>query len=769
MVKKWFSILAALLFVAGAGPVGAQLVDLGPPISPHGYPAFYEDSNGLQLDLCLPPPAGTATRPDLCVFDPIDEDTDLIVTGESFWWLAEATMPMPGGGDADLTLAVEATFGGDHDPVNGNQISFARTRIRIDTSVAGTYTVYLPFGDPIVFENVPADSRGINYTSDIGSTNFRDPEAAYRGTLNGGVGPFLTWPDFRENEALQVLELDELGEPTGVVLEQYIGDPNIASVVTDGTEREIIFRVVGPEGSEIDVQTNLFFVMGKEFNTPLDELVAHEFPEVPDTTLFAVGPVNRVSPFAADPGAIDLLLQPAGLVTGVDHAYPVGYPLWYQEALTEIDELAEAPVLVGGLQLTLCPPFDPMCIGDPIDLTDDAMFELRSGGEQFWYLATSEVRIGDNRFLLTLAVEATFGGDHAIVDGNQIAFGRERLRIDTPVAGTYRVTHPYGQRVFENLPAGRRAINFTSDIGITDPADPDSAMVGTLFSAIGPRYLTWPEYETVDSLKRFLDPSSPETSPVIQYIGNPAVLSPVVGSPFDTNYFQVERLVSGDVENGQWETVAFTDDFSVMGKVFDQETFAAYDFEQPLQGPAVVSLAGSLDMAVQQSIAFNVLAGATFEAPATINIVSQPVDGTAVKDDAAGTITYTPSAAFAAEGGTDILTYNIVDATGLTSNQATITVTVVPVVPDEAITIGKARLALNKLRWDLSGDSNRPGSTLTVYAGPTISGTPIGTAVVSNNGKWRLRATTTTNPNVTSISISSSAGGQLLNQPLDVR
>jgi hypothetical protein len=969
MVKKWFSVLVVLMCMAGAVPAGAQsLIEMGIPISPHGFPSYYGDGN-VRLELCLPPPAGTSSRPDLCIFDPLDEESDLIVSGESFWWLAETSIPMPGGGDADLTLAIEATFGGDHSAVNGNQISFARTRIRVDTPVAGTYTVYLPYGDPIVFENVPAGSRGINYTADIGSTNFRDPATAFLGTLNGGIGPFLTWPNFRDNESLQVLELDEEGEPTGVILEQYVGDPNVPSVLTDGTDREIIFRVEGPGG--IDVQTDLFFVMGKEFNTPEEDLIAHVFPDVPDTSLFAVGPVNREIPFLEGAVVSEPALQPGGLVTGVDYAYPFGYPLWYQEDVGTTEA-------AGGLALTLCPPFDSMCIGDPIDWNDDDMADFRTGGEQFWFLAEAVVQQGDNRFLLTLGVEATFGGTHAIVDGNQIAFGRERIRVDTPVAGTYRVTHPYGQRVFENLPAGRRAINFTSDIGITDPADPDNAFVGTLFSDIGPTFLTWPDYENNPALKRPLDPDNPETSPLIQYIGNPAIPSDVVGSPYGTNYFHVERLV-----NGNWVTVVFTEDFSLSGKVYSPQTFAVYTFgaagntdpgpgvpgqPDPVLSPVAASFAVSLDLAEEQSLTIDVLsaaanvvdpatinivaqpvggslninvdgtitytpsaefadsggndsftynitalngtsnnavisvtvipvvgpvpppvaasfavtlnlaqqssiaidilgAAANVVDPATINIVAQPADGSAAVDNGAGTVTYTPSpvlagaggsdsftynidaangisndavititvipvplappaasslsatlnmaqqqsvtinildaasnvvdpatinivtqpadgsvavnnligtatytpdAAFAAVGGNDSFIYNIVASNG-TSNNATITITVVPVPPEEVITVRRAQLQMRQLRWTIFGDSTRPGSTLTIYAGSTAEGSPIGTAVVADNGRWRLRTTTTSNPNVDTITIVNLATGETLTQPLQVR
>ena len=89
MKHRLFAIMCALLLVFGAAPAAfGALADLGIPIDPHGYPAWYQDRDGLRLELRLPPPAGNAGREDLCLYDPLNEGSDLIVEGESFWWLA---------------------------------------------------------------------------------------------------------------------------------------------------------------------------------------------------------------------------------------------------------------------------------------------------------------------------------------------------------------------------------------------------------------------------------------------------------------------------------------------------------------------------------------------------------------------------------------------------------------------------------------------------------------------------------------------------------
>jgi len=754
MKNRILSLIGALLFVAGFAPATwGALNNLGIPIDPHGYPVWYSDDGGLQLELCVPPPAGNATRPDLCIGDPLELDGDgnpinpLVLTGESFWWLAETSIPMPGGGDAQITLAVEATFGGAEAPIDGQQISFGRTRIRIDTPVAGTYTVNHPYGTE-VFEVVdPAE--GINMTADIGAANFLSPALGFQGAL-AAFGPdpvrFLTWPDYDTNPALQVLEIDPgTGQPTGVVLEQYVGDPNIASTVVGGTNGNI-FRVQGPG---IDVQTDQFFVMGKVYD-PSVPLVAHVFPDVPEQNLFAVGPVNRVTPFAPT--------SPAA-VTGELFTYAFGYPLWYQEKLPVIDagtgEQATdpgtgLPLFQGGLQLTLCTPGDAMCISDPIDPSDPDQVSFLTGGESFWWSADAIFDVPAGRAILVLGIEGTFGGDESITDGQQVSFGRVRVRVDTDRAGTYRVTHPYGELIFEDVPVDDNGINHTADIGIFDASDPDLGMAGTLYSEIGPTVLKWTSF--VDPAE--LDPGVVDPDPLLvtphvdqagaedglfnYYVGNPAVGHEVVGSPTGNNLFRVEYL-----NDGAWELVGETDLFAVTGKIFDPATF---EFSIIANAPVAIDDTANLDLNVPgaTSAIIDVLVNDTFDPPATVTVLAAgeafgPTDGAAVVNGD-GTVTYTPNVALALDGGVDTFGYNIIDNSGLTSNSAVVTVNVIPA---ETLTVDRAKLDTRRLRLDIRGTTNATGS-LTIHAGNSAAGAVIGTTV-PRNGRWSFRGTATSN------------------------
>ena len=599
MFKKmrFMFLMAVLGLVWSVAPAVAQLelAGMGEPIQPHGFPSYFEDSTGLRLEPCLPPPAGfaelgggdgTALNAGMCVYDDLDFGSELIVNGEIFYWIATSIIDLPSGGRAELTLGIEGTFGGAEAVINGQQITFARTRVRVDTPVAGTYTITHPYGT-LDFE-VTADTLadGINYTADLGAADFRDPASGFLGTLFGGIDPFLTWPDYANDTDLQFILRDENQNPVivdgdVVILEQYVGNPGVPHVVVGSPTGNNFFRVDGPAGSNLGgegvdfVESDLFSVSGKVFD-PDQIRVAHVFPEAPLPKLYGMGPVNRVEAFNTN-------IVSEATFTGEDLEYPVGYPLWYQENIGTIQ--APAP----GLRLTLCNPgtlpipipgtIEAMCISDPIDPTDEAQTTLRTGGEGFWWSADAITQNGDDDFLLVLGLEATFGGAEAIVDGGQITFGRERIRIDTNVsgAGTYRITHPYGVRIFEDVLADDRGINFTADIGITlNPEEPtadiDGALIGLIFSDIGPQVLKWTTFNEDPALT---DARLVRTHPTIPglnvyFVGDPAIPMTVTGSPLGTNFFRVEKLADGGtIEAGPWNELGTTFDFFVSGQVYD--------------------------------------------------------------------------------------------------------------------------------------------------------------------------------------------------------
>lgn len=555
-MKRMKSLLAALatlmVLLGSASGVMAQGQTLGLPEIPHGYPAYFQDSNGLKLELCL----DNAT---MCFFDPVTANSTAFAQeigwdGEAFWFLAESSGAMIGGGDALLVLGIEATYGGDEATVDGQQISFGRLRIRVDTSTtgAGNYRIIHPYGEE-VFNNVPADEKGIRFTRDVGSVNVLDPAAAFNGTLMSDVmnpgralplnaTAFLTWPDYEGNASLQ----DEFTYQNGTtVTRQYIGMPVPHQVVGSpyGADRNrfIVQKQNGADWTNPTtlLDTDLFSLHGRVFveRTILAKTTYGDQPPV--QMLAGHGPINRATPFQAGSNAT---------ITGaVVPGYPLGYPLWYED--------------MSGLKLTIT--FPPMGISEAPNATIPEEVALGTGGETFYWSAMALQRDYRPGFdaSVEFAMEGTFGGDESLVDGNQIVFGRTRIRIDTPVTGVYNVQHPYGNNTFEVTNAAD-GINFTADIGGADVLNPDAAFIGALYGTIGPEFLTWTTFNRNIALN---DPALVQTvnGTRFSFVGDPNTAHPVKGGRYRNDV-----LITGP------DGINFTiTDFVVTGQVFDAQNF----------------------------------------------------------------------------------------------------------------------------------------------------------------------------------------------------
>ncbi len=210
------------------------LTAVGPVNSEHGFPAWYEDSSKVRTELCL-----DADNP-LCAFLPGDVPDPLKpisfpdnFPGEAFYMLAGSEVAIPGGGDAVLTLALEAAFANEN-PVAGDQVVFSRQRIDVDGAAPNTT---LTFTHPYGTVTVDTDERGRGrLVEDVSPAvgNFQTP-------LKGDVGPFLQW---------------DSGAPEG-----YLGNPDVEHTVTGSPLGTNFFEVATADGAT--ARTDLFSVMGK--------------------------------------------------------------------------------------------------------------------------------------------------------------------------------------------------------------------------------------------------------------------------------------------------------------------------------------------------------------------------------------------------------------------------------------------------------------------------------------------------------------------------
>ncbi|AXM94982.1 hypothetical protein ACU5P1_13410 [Pseudomonas plecoglossicida] len=247
------AILASMLQLPAQAALYA--VDTGTPDIANGnFPAWYQDSHGRTLDLCLSKVvssrvAGAPGAPAyMCTLLPtpgVFDDTQPIAfpdnfPDEAFWFTADAAIVDAARGiDLSYGAAIEAAFAAE-EPHEGDQQSFARVRIRVDVPAAGTYVITHPYGVEVF--DVPAGGRrAINMTRDIGIAGAGD----FSGALKGDVGPFLR----------------SVNGPYVEGGQRFIGDPNLEERVTGSPFNTNFVRIEGPNG--IDVRTELFAISGK--------------------------------------------------------------------------------------------------------------------------------------------------------------------------------------------------------------------------------------------------------------------------------------------------------------------------------------------------------------------------------------------------------------------------------------------------------------------------------------------------------------------------
>ena len=263
-MNKWprlaLNALGLTLSLTGSALAQLAAVDPGPYTFATGkFPIWYQDNNQLSMELCqsraassrvaasVPPAYMCTLLPTPGIFD----DTLPMVfpdnwPDEAFWFLAETSIPnnTAGYGMDAYVAGIEAAFAGGN-PLDGDQISFARIRMRVNIPVAGTYTITHPYGVETVNVTTPG-RRAINITRDVGI----GAPGVFSGAVNGAIGPFLRSVNG---------PYTEVNPDTGAV-ETFVGDPNLTEAVTGSPNNTNFVRIQGPAGT---LQTNLFTLSGK--------------------------------------------------------------------------------------------------------------------------------------------------------------------------------------------------------------------------------------------------------------------------------------------------------------------------------------------------------------------------------------------------------------------------------------------------------------------------------------------------------------------------
>jgi len=261
LLSKTAAALVVSALAQGVAQAALFAVDPGPYVPANGsFAAWYQDTHGRTLELCLskavssrvPSAPGAPTY--MCNLLPapgIFDDAQPLVfptnfPDEAFWFTGDGTIVDAARGiDLTYVSAVEAAFSGG-DPIEGDQISFARIRIRVDVPTAGTYVITHPYGVDVFNVDTPG-RRAINMTRDIG---IGVPKT-YDGALKGDVGPFLRSINGPYTET----------NPLTGSAEQFVGDPNLVEAFTGSPFNTNYIRIEGPNG--LDLRTTVMAISGK--------------------------------------------------------------------------------------------------------------------------------------------------------------------------------------------------------------------------------------------------------------------------------------------------------------------------------------------------------------------------------------------------------------------------------------------------------------------------------------------------------------------------
>jgi hypothetical protein len=351
-----------------------------------------------------------------------------------------------------------------------------------------------------------------------------------------------------------------------------------------------------------------------------------------------------------------------------------GFPTWYKDSNN----------LNMGLCLDVTNAFCNLGASG-VDTTKPISFPDNFPDETFYQLAQSTIALPNGTSaVLNDNLEAAFN-TATPQDGQQITFGRVRIRITTPTTGHYVITHPYGVDEFDVTDAATRSINFTEDVGIGAPGD----FTGALGSRVDP-FLRWDT-----GLVKGPDGAS--------YLGDGVTAHAITGSSLGTNFFKIDGPDIGGTGINTIQTNLFT----VQGRVATNNGVAATNVTYT----RTATTGGFID------------AFARSEQNQAIQVSGTNVPRTTLKGDATGN--YFARAAFT---GTDPpATVNLTNTSDIPPT--TVKVTVVD------------QVAITKATYDAdTGNVKVAAASSDTAVPPTMTVVGFGATLVAGNATFQLAA-----------------------------
>lgn len=710
--------LGLTLSLTGSAFAQLAAVDPGPYTFATGkFPMWYQDDNQLKLELCQSLAASSrvpATVPPsyMCILgaEPgVYDDTQPMVfpdnwPGEAFWFAAETQIPQVGNSGYELEVyvaAVEAAFGSET-PVDGDQVSFARIRLRVSVPTPGVYTITHPYGVETI--NVTTTGRrAINMTRDIGI----GAPGNFSGALNGNIGPFLRSVNG---------PYTEVNPETGAV-ETFVGDPNLTEQVTGSPNDTNFVRIQGPAGT---IQTNLFTVSGKVLDdraqTPV-EIDRATYRRTPSGT----GSNTRVEVFGKSANSSNLCLRETVVLVP-------GPPL--SPCLINMTGDNNG-LFFGQRQFTgNVPPVVVVTATNPTGTTRPTAVSSK---------LTDVVKIQTARYNWSnqsLLIEATSSDEVAVPDMVAQGYGRlsksgtlQRMTIAdlTQPPPTVTVKSASGGSDTEPVVVVGAAPETGENQAPLAVADSGSTSFGVPITLDLLANDSDPDGNTPLSITALTQPAAGQGTVAMSGAAAVVYTPPaVVNAPLTTTFTYKAQDVKGLAS-----TAAATVTITVA----------------PNQSPvAVADSIATLGVAVP----INVLVNDTDpegNVPLAVASLTQPVAGRGTVSTDGTVITYTPPATVTT-AFTTTFTYIARDAFGALSAPATVTVQVSPRPAAETFAVTAATVTArsnNRFNWDFTGTSSvTTGNTITIQVTTPTGLVTLGTTTVPLTGRWRLTVSNST-------------------------
>src|SRR5690349_16734656 len=186
--SRWLSLLAVIFMVTSYSTSAEAVLKSFGPLNFAGFPAYYQDTNGLGIQQCLSLAVSPVTGLPICgllafpgtvppfvptlpVTFPPNPPTGFNFPLEGFYLSAQPPPAFknlaPGASKVLILNNLEGSFSNNINPVPGDQIVFSRVRIWLLGASTGTYKITHPYG--VDFMNVVStDIKTQKFTRDIG-------------------------------------------------------------------------------------------------------------------------------------------------------------------------------------------------------------------------------------------------------------------------------------------------------------------------------------------------------------------------------------------------------------------------------------------------------------------------------------------------------------------------------------------------------------------------------------------------------------------------